>query len=387
MSGDDAQNASIEEECSALYVCDLASCILEEELRELFGQYGDMTCFEQVYDLSEDAVFVQYAKADVAQEVQSTMNYASLRHKTCRCLPLNALNTIRQTMHEGHRLVVENLDLNVQSQGLRDLFSLFGPILDCKVEVDEDEQSRGYGFVHFDAAADASKALTFLDGMQIGDSTITVRQSVEKDSAIFTGCFYASPDSLGKQDRDSAKDLLRSLQAHHLEIYEDLKAKLDRLKVLAQLYTPGPEQQMIVIASPTHMQAVSEVMDDLCEDGSFNAVSFASTADARDRAVEAFASGYIHVLLLSSDVATRQDFELSKSAAVLVNFDFPSSLRVYLHRISKRADGSSRVHSFFTPDADKQLTVPLMAEMEEAGHEIPPALVDFWTSMESQSDD
>merc|ERR1739848_135647 len=100
------------------------------------------------------------------------LHFASVRGKPCRCLSAGVIGRIRQTMETGNRLYVESLDPEMQSQGLWETCSLFGSVLDCKVELDEDERSRCYGFVHFAQKEDAKKALTFMNGVQIGSCAI-----------------------------------------------------------------------------------------------------------------------------------------------------------------------------------------------------------------------
>eukprot|EP00434_Breviolum_minutum_P036592 symbB.v1.2.032425.t1/scaffold3892.1/size69949/4 len=53
--------------------------------------------------------------------------------KTCRCLLWNTVEAIWKTMDLGHRLKLEGLDYKITSQAVEDMFSLFGPVLDCKL--------------------------------------------------------------------------------------------------------------------------------------------------------------------------------------------------------------------------------------------------------------
>jgi len=80
------------------------------------------------------------------------------------------------------------------------------------------------------------------------------------------------------------------------------------------------------------------------------------------------------------------DFELSTTPAVLVNLDMPSTLLLYLYRITKRAESMTRIHSFFDPKLHGKLALPLMAAMEEAGQDIPPPLLGFWAGVDRQVD-
>mmetsp|Transcript_154125 Transcript_154125/g.295734 ORF Transcript_154125/g.295734 Transcript_154125/m.295734 type:complete len:468 (+) Transcript_154125:29-1432(+) len=439
---------------SSVFICDLAPGLTEEELSGLFGNYGEILHLRPVHDFSEEAAFVEFEQAESAREANSMLNHACLRGKVCRCLPVSALEVIWQTMDTGQRLVVENLDSSIESRGLNDVCGLFGQILDCKVELDEEERSRGYGFVHFSSKDEASKAVTFMDGMQIGEMVVEVRAFEAKDAALFTGCLYAGVASssssaapatsteaagnaaeakeadveeaaAGDEPADEEKEEVpaeqmqadgpeqrqrmtvpaeqrqadgperkqrmmlenfQSLSVHHLEVIQDLKMKLERLKQLVELYSPNQEQQMVVIASTAHIPDIASLLDEICEPGDYEAVSINTSKNERKEVIDAYATGNTFILVMAGDVATRRDFELEKSPSVLVNFDFPNTLQAYLYRIYKRADNSTRVHSFFASEPDQHIAVPLMTVMEEAGHEIPPALLELWTEMDSRTD-
>ena len=78
--------------------------------------------------------------------------------------------------------VVQNLERNITTRELHDTFADFGEILSCKVAVDKDGNSKGYGFVHFTEQAAAKKAIEDVNGAQLGDSdkVVTVTEFVSK---------------------------------------------------------------------------------------------------------------------------------------------------------------------------------------------------------------
>ncbi|CAK9081103.1 unnamed protein product [Durusdinium trenchii] len=163
----------------------------ENGLRQVFGWYGDIVSLEHIDEGSGGSAMITYNSKEAAQEAAEMVHLASIRGKTCRCLLWSQVEAIWKTMDTGHRLQLEGLDLKISSQSLQDMFSLFGPVLDCKVQMDEDERSRGYGFVHFAEKEHALKATELLNGMQIGKSNIQVRPSRPQDLEAFTGCLYS----------------------------------------------------------------------------------------------------------------------------------------------------------------------------------------------------
>ena len=75
---------------------------------------------------------------------------------------------------------VKNLDRNISNKALYDTFSLFGNILSCKVASDaQSGKSRGYGYIHYETAEAAKKAIERVNGMQFGDKAVEVKDFIE----------------------------------------------------------------------------------------------------------------------------------------------------------------------------------------------------------------
>jgi polyadenylate-binding protein len=50
---------------------------------------------------------------------------------------------------------LQNLEKDITTRVLHDTFVSFGPILSCKIALDQDNQSKGYGFVQFEISESA----------------------------------------------------------------------------------------------------------------------------------------------------------------------------------------------------------------------------------------
>ncbi|XP_051139579.1 polyadenylate-binding protein 5-like [Andrographis paniculata] len=77
-------------------------------------------------------------------------------------------------------LYIKNLDSSIDTKALHETFSTFGNILSCKVELDSDGRSKGYGFVQFDKEESAENAIKRLNGMLINDKQVYVGKFIRR---------------------------------------------------------------------------------------------------------------------------------------------------------------------------------------------------------------
>ncbi|KAK4688223.1 hypothetical protein P7C73_g1892, partial [Tremellales sp. Uapishka_1] len=69
---------------------------------------------------------------------------------------------------------VKNLDGDITSFFLSDMFSNIGKIISARIMRDDVGKSRGYGFVSFDTPEEAAKAILVMNGARVGSQTISV---------------------------------------------------------------------------------------------------------------------------------------------------------------------------------------------------------------------
>jgi polyadenylate-binding protein len=62
---------------------------------------------------------------------------------------------------------IKNLEKTIDNKALYDTFSVFGNILSCKVQMDADGQSMGFGFVHFESEKSANLMIEKVNGMEL----------------------------------------------------------------------------------------------------------------------------------------------------------------------------------------------------------------------------
>jgi len=181
---------------------------------------------------------------------------------------------------------------------------------------------------------------------------------------------------MAEQARWLDPQLVTSLQAveHHVEVIKDTEAKLERLKGLIKLYHLIQEQQLVVVVNASNQRRVIELVTASFAEVKCHALDFNTPEQVRRKAIKSFELGETAILVMASEVSTRRDFDFGKPARVMVNFDFPMTLQLYLYRIFKRADKDTHVYTFFTPNHDARHTMSLILAMEAAGQKVPELL-------------
>jgi polyadenylate-binding protein len=81
-------------------------------------------------------------------------------------------------------IFIKNLDKTIDNKALYDTFSAFGNILSCKVVTDEVGNSKGYGFVHFEAQDTADNAIAKVNGMLLNDKKVYVSKWISRKERL-----------------------------------------------------------------------------------------------------------------------------------------------------------------------------------------------------------
>uniref|UniRef100_A0ACD6AGP9 Uncharacterized protein n=1 Tax=Avena sativa TaxID=4498 RepID=A0ACD6AGP9_AVESA len=175
----------------------------EDDLHQEFAPFGDITSAIVMKDAdgkSKCFGFVNYEKPEYATEairiingkmVKGTILYvARAQKKAERQAELKAKfereRTEKLKKFEGLNLYIKNLDDSINDVHLRNLFENFGEIASCKVMVDSQGRSMGYGFVSFQTAEAVHKAIDKMNGHMVGKKPlyVCVAQRKEERRAI-----------------------------------------------------------------------------------------------------------------------------------------------------------------------------------------------------------
>ena len=81
------------------------------------------------------------------------------------------------------RLFVRNLPFTTTEEDLEEHFSKFGNVVECHIPVDDRKMSKGFAFVAFDNAFDASRALAEVDGADFQGRFLHIMASQQKPQA------------------------------------------------------------------------------------------------------------------------------------------------------------------------------------------------------------
>lgn len=173
----------------------------DEKLREMFKEFGEIVSAKVAKDDGSDATkskgfgFVAFETAEAAEKAVEAMNgkeingrqlyvgraqkkaerQAELRKK------FEEQKAQRLNKYAGVNLYVKNLDDQIDDEKLRREFQAFGNITSAKVMTDSNGRSKGFGFVCFSTAEEATKAVTDMNGKIVVAKPLYVALAQRKD--------------------------------------------------------------------------------------------------------------------------------------------------------------------------------------------------------------
>jgi polyadenylate-binding protein len=214
---------------ASLYVGELDPSVTEAMLFEIFNMVGPVAsirvCRDAVTRRSLGYAYVNYLNSADGERALEHLNYSLIKNRPCRIMWSQRDPALRKT-GQGN-IFIKNLDDKIDNkvstgarvaqgrgkvakvgcclhtQALHDTFAAFGNILSCKVATDENGNSRGFAFVHYETGEAAEAAIKSVNGMLLNDKKVYVghhvskkeRQSkVEEQRAKFTNVFIKNLD-------------------------------------------------------------------------------------------------------------------------------------------------------------------------------------------------
>ena len=167
---------------ASLYVGELDPSVTEAMLFELFSSIGQVAsirvCRDAINRRSLGYAYVNYNSAPDGERALEELNYTLIKGKPCRIMWSQRDPALRKT-GQGN-VFIKNLDNAIDNKALHDTFAAFGTILSCKVAQDDQGNSRGYGFVHYDSSDAANNAIKHVNGMLLNEKKVYVGHHIPK---------------------------------------------------------------------------------------------------------------------------------------------------------------------------------------------------------------
>ncbi|XP_061345158.1 polyadenylate-binding protein 3-like isoform X1 [Gastrolobium bilobum] len=161
---------------ASLYVGDLEGNVNETQLYDLFNRVAPVVsirvCRDQAKRSSLGYAYVNFGNAQDAANAMELLNFTPLNGKPIRIMLSQRDPSIRKSGYAN--VFIKNLETSIDNKALHDTFATFGTVLSCKVAVDSNGQSKGYGFVQFDKEEAAQNAIKQLNGMLVNDKQVYV---------------------------------------------------------------------------------------------------------------------------------------------------------------------------------------------------------------------
>lgn len=161
---------------ASLYVGDLDPSVVEGQLYDLFTQVAPVVsvrvCRDQTRRTSLGYAYVNFGSAQEAANARELLNFTAVNGKPIRIMFSHRDPSTRKSGYAN--VFIKNLDTSIDNKALDEIFTAFGTVLSCKVAINGNGQSKGYGFVQFDQEEAAQNAIKRLNGMLVNDKQVYV---------------------------------------------------------------------------------------------------------------------------------------------------------------------------------------------------------------------
>jgi len=171
---------------SSLYIGDIDPDVTEANLFEIFNAIGPVASIRVCRDLitrrSLGYAYVNFHNVQDAEKAIEEKNNGLIKDRPCRIMWTQRDPSLRKS-GKGN-IFIKNLDASIDHKTLHDTFAQFGQILSCKIELDEKQQSKGYGYIQFATQEAAEKSMQMVNGMMLNGKKVFVGPFVTKKERL-----------------------------------------------------------------------------------------------------------------------------------------------------------------------------------------------------------
>ncbi|KAJ0971373.1 hypothetical protein J5N97_019332 [Dioscorea zingiberensis] len=176
------EGSSEETKYSNLYIKNLESDITDDLLQDKFSEFGKVSSavvMKHDDGKSKGFGFVSFESPEHAKKAMEAMNGSKLGSKILYVGPAQKKAEREKILKmqfakKTETVYVKNLDDAVDDKKLLEHFVGCGKVLSARVLRDPNGESRGFGFVRFSSADEASKAIDTLNGSMLNNKALYI---------------------------------------------------------------------------------------------------------------------------------------------------------------------------------------------------------------------
>jgi polyadenylate-binding protein len=189
-----------------LYIGDLPTSVDEQLLTEFIRECEpptSLTLNRDNHGRPQNYAIVEFKTHQEAAHVIQELNYSKFDN-----IPIR-ISWFERNREKKANIFIKNLDESIDVAQLHEALSNYGEILSCKIALDRNGKSNGYGYIQFVRRENAETAIKELDGAYIENKQISVKPFIphmhKNTEQTFTNVYIKNLPKSFKTDDDVKK--------------------------------------------------------------------------------------------------------------------------------------------------------------------------------------